>query len=140
MDISTLSITSSRTRSAVWEHARPALDCELIKDGRSLIWYGKYCPDYSARSTTTAKNHLRSKHPENAIVRVEAAAGLEVDRQELIQAIVKCIVRYDLPFRLVEWPEFHRILEIANLTLTKDNGLVVSHHSSVSKAMNQLYD
>lgn len=135
--VSTVSPNVSRKkRSSVWDHARtPTSSSELVKDGTTLVWYCKHCSIYSCKSTTTARNHLSKKH--NIDLNEVKQTNVDFDKKQLKEAITQLVVRHDLPFRLVEWPAFQKVLKIANPAITKDT--IITAHSSIVRSIDTLF-
>src|SRR5580658_7659898 len=106
--------------------------------------YCKYCPAYRCKSTTAFRNHLQKLHNITVVEDERRISSLVernlkeihrkidiprdrqvVDRRLLNEALLRLIVENDLPFRAVEWPALHTLLQIANPTIK-----IVSSHTS----------
>ncbi len=155
---SEFSLVKKRSRCAhtTWIHARPPRDGEPIRRGsnRTEIWYCKYC-DWGTISTTSARKHLLKQHD----IRIEASNAIrelgsegvqtifktlglsrkeirnEVFKKPLLrkralqEALVRLVVRHDLPFRAVTWPELHTLLQLVNPAVKPD---ILTSHSTLS--------
>ncbi len=156
--VSSTSTAKSRTRTALatWEHTRPPEDGELENDGKCRILYCRYCPvkeTYSSAVTTNFRRHLRVKHQidvQAEASRVQTATLNQLQalhdqtgfnevvdteslrkilNQDIIdKALARLIVMRNLPFRLVEWPEFHTLCQILN---PASKEFLLTAHSSV---------
>jgi len=135
-----------------WQHSRPPRPDEAEREGKSLIFYCKYCSEYRCRSTTAARHHLRSTHQINIIegrpilllrdqgvqeiTSTSTISSHTINKRTLNEALVRLIIRRDLPFRAVEWPELHTLLQIANPNINQE---VISSHSTVSGILGSLW-
>jgi hypothetical protein len=146
----------SRKRSAIetWAHTREPKDGEPERPGKNLIFYCKYCldPPYSATASNSFRYHLKTIHG----VEVESTLGsvqsttstgqtqqLDVqvlqkvlDKDVIDEALVTLIVVRDLPFCIVEWPEFHAFFRVLNPE-AKSN--IITTHSEVAKKVEKLW-
>jgi hypothetical protein len=130
--------------STTWAHTRPARDGEALFHRNAPIKYCIYCTEssYGTSVTTNMRNHLKSKHQIsieaipgiiqqttiNQLQRLYAKAESlgqtqQIDihafrkilNQDIIdEALVSLIVVRNLPFSLVEWPEFHTLCQVLN--------------------------
>lgn len=150
-----------RTALTTWLHARPPKDDEPLRSASNVeIWYCKHCDDYRAMSTTTARRHLDSKHGiqidvsnkihelgRQGVDSIYLATGLTrkdydfdvfkriLHKKAIQEALVRLIVRYDLPFRAVQWPELHTLLQLINPAAT-----VMTSHSTVCRLISSSWD
>jgi len=153
-----LSRTSKRTAASTWEHARLPQGDEPEREGRLRIFYCKYCPSYQCKSTTAARHHLTSKHDITfeagvgdrqikalsikKLDQIYDKAGLVkkefkdevlkdvLNKRLFDEALVALVVKRNLSFRAVEWPELHALLKVANPTIDRE---VISSHSTMAK-------
>jgi len=158
---------STRTRrltSAVWEHSRTALDGEdpayryCIHCTTNPIFKTKMAP-------TNLQSHLKSKHAifvgvTSGRIQSKALEQLkelynraelsgqteEIDAQVFLrqldpdvvnEALVSLIVVRNLPFRTVEWPEFHAFCQVLN---PQSKDVVTTAHSQVAKKIEESWN
>ena len=157
MSESILSVDSILSSSAIgrpkravvtWKHSRYPNDDELDCDkSNNLIWYCKYYINYHCASTTMAQSHLFSKHD----IQIEKSRQLVISRKKAMsnisglsnvssierinEALLQFVIRYDLPFRTVEWPEMYALLAIRYPEIGKG---ILSSYSSISKKINSI--
>ncbi len=148
---STLSSNATgRPKRAVvtWEHSRSPNDDEPNCDkNNNLIWYCKYYINYHCANTIIAQSHLLSKHD----IRIEENRQFVISKEKAIsnisglsdvssverinEALLQFVIRYDLPFRTVEWPEMYALLAIRYPEIGKG---ILSSYSSISKKINSI--
>jgi len=133
----------------IWEHSQSPNDDEPDCDkSNNLIWYCKHCINYHYASTITARSHLLSKHD----IRIEKSRQLVISRKKAMsnisgpsdvssverinEAFLQLVIRHDLPFRAVEWPEMYALLAIRYPEIGKG---ILSSHSSISKKINSMW-
>lgn len=146
----------SRKRSAIetWAHTREPKDGEPERRGKNLIFYCKYCsdPPYSATASNSFRYHLKTIHGvevESTLGSVQSATStgqtqqLDVqvlqkvlDKDVIDEALVTLIVVRDLPFCIVEWPEFHAFFQVLNPEV-KSN--IITTQSEVAKKVEKLW-
>jgi hypothetical protein len=122
---------------ATWDHSRPPKPDEPQYSGKAQLWYCKYCVEYRCKSTTTARGHLLSQHgidTKEVGISTQQAPSPTVSVDQINKALIQLIVRRNLPFRAVEWPEMRTLLSLAGL----EKG-AISTHSSVSNRINSLW-
>jgi hypothetical protein len=119
---------------------------------------------YGTSVTTNMRNHLNSKHQiivesapgsiqtatigqlQQLYIRAEStgqtktidAQALQkvLDQDVINDALISLIVVRNLPFRLVEWPEFHTLCQVIN---PQSNDYITVAHSQVPKKIHQLW-
>ena len=146
----------SRKHSAIetWAHTREPKDGEPECQGKNLIFYCKYCsdPPYSATASNSFRYHLETIHG----VKVESTPSLVqsatstgqtqqldvhvlqkvLDKDVIDEALITLIVVRDLPFCIVEWPEFHAFCRVLNPEV-KSN--IITTQSEVAKKVEKLW-
>lgn len=130
------------------------------------IFYCKYCDDFQTTASTTFRNHLLKRHEitvqsgENAssntvasqiqqlYTRAESAnteARTEISSQVLqsilnkdviSEALISLIVVRNLPFRLVEWPEFQALVQLIN---PESKNYFPKSHTEIPKKIQQSF-
>jgi hypothetical protein len=127
--------TSRRKQSSIQEYCRKPSHDEPERDSQKRkLYYCSLC-SYAGSSTTNMRYHLQSKHEilsDKSIPHTKATAALQLQqlwkqtstdnqsaefnslvlksvlhKEVLNQALINLIVVRNLPFRAVEWPEFH---------------------------------
>jgi len=149
-----------RSAHTTWAHTRTPQDQEPEYQGKNRLFYCKYCIDesYSTPASTSFRHHLLSKHEirvEATPGPIQTAAleqlqqlytramslgqTQQLDSQVLQknlnkdvinEALVSLIIVRNLPFRLVEWPEFHAFCRVLNPEI---EGYITTAHSEVTK-------
>jgi len=149
-----------RTALATWDHTRPPHNLEPEYKGKDRIFYCKYCenPSYGCQSSSSFRNHLLRKHdidiqPESYQIQVFSLLKLQdlydkaahssqtqefdaqilkrtLNKKVINEALVSLVVVRNLPFRLVEWPEFHALCKAFNPQADRE---IISSHSTLSK-------
>ena len=129
----------TQTSQMIWTHTRPARDGEAQFHKDRSIQYCVYCTEssYGSSVTTNMQNHLKSKHQisieptlsilqqsiinqlQQLYLKAESSGQTQqIDTQVLRrilnqyiidEALVSLIVVRNLPFSLVEWPEFYTL-------------------------------
>jgi len=119
---------------------------------------------YYTPVTTNFRNHLKSEH--SVIVRRELsplqgsivdqlqqlylqaestdqtseidilALQKHLNRDVIYEALISLIVVRSLPFRLVEWPEFHALCQVLN---PESKGFITTAHSQVAKKLEEAW-
>src|SRR6266566_5564469 len=132
----------------IWEHSQSPNDDEPDCDkSNNLIWYCKHCINYHYASTITAQSYLLSKYD----IRIEESRQFIISRKKAMsnisrplnissveyinKAFFQFVIRHDLPFRTVEWPEMHTLLTIRYPEIGKG---ILSSYSSISKKINSM--
>jgi hypothetical protein len=144
--VDTSSTGPSRIKRAIstWEHSRPPRIDEIEREDKVLIFYCKHCPKYHCKSTTTARNHLQSKHniliEESQRITTLRDQNIRSNGLSLVQkfndTLVRLIIQHDLPFRAVEWPALQTLLSLNYPQVEKR---AISSHSTVSKRIDKLW-
>ncbi len=122
--------------ASTWEHSRaPDQPREPTHSasGKYRLWYCKYCPAYTATSTTNARKHLLSHHQIDANKSAPSLSRLEVSVDKINKALVYLIVRHNLSFRAVEWPAMRTLLSLGGLNMG------ISSHTSVTNYIEKLW-
>ena len=156
--------TSRRNKSIVHHYYRKPSENELVRDSQNRkLYYCSLC-SYNASSTTNIRYHLQSKHeiePNRSIPRTKATAANQLrelwkqasidnqstefnslilksvlNRDVLDQALVNLVVVRSLPFRVIEWPEFHAFCQALNPELVS---YITTTHSAISKSIQQSF-
>jgi len=155
----------TRLRSPIHGYTRPPYDKEPKFDSKNRKFlYCNQCNGFSAVSTTNVKKHLEKHHGINvdfkpSRTKQEALAELqklwkqaveefgsdEVDatihsnglnKEVVQQALLNLIVVGNLPFRIVEWKEFHVFCQALN---PKSSNSVTTTHSEVSRLIGESF-
>lgn len=134
---SALSSNHGSKAKSTWAFARPPRPDEPTKSGKDRIFYCKLCQDYSCKSTTSARNHLWSKHQ----IQLDTAKPTEPtpcapNKEAINKALVWLIIQHDMPFRAVQWPALHAFIEAISPSASK---LVISSHTTVSRIIDSLW-
>jgi hypothetical protein len=168
----TTSATKSKSRgrkqtSIVWEHSREPQNGEQVRENGIRAWYCKYCTDipYRTFSTSSARNHLKTKHEvtidrqERAIKatsdqllddifrrsRISKSDQEEIEHKALKNAINTEVLRHalailivteDLSLRIVESPSLHALLKAANPVLDRE---ILSSHGAIVNHISTLF-
>jgi hypothetical protein len=155
--------TSRKNTADIHEHCRGPSGDEPVRDSQNRkLYYCSHC-SYSGTSTTNIRYHLHSKHEiqsNKLISRTKAAAADQLqelwkqastdqsmkfnslvlksvlNKDVIIQALINLIVVRNLPFRAVEWPEFHTFCQALN---PESASYITTAHSAVSKAIDQSF-
>jgi hypothetical protein len=162
---STVERSNSRASSAVWTHCRSAHDDEDSSDPRvRYCSHCTNSPAYCSRFSANMRKHLKSQHNIDVQVpmgrvQTEALAKLKqlylqadlADQAESInalvfekqlsqsiinEALVSLIVVHNLPFRMVEWPEFHTFCQVLN---PKSAGFITTAHSQIGRKIKEAW-
>ena len=158
--------TSRKNTSKVYEYCRKPTNEEPVRDNlnRKIYYYSYSECSYSASITTNFRKHLFNKHNiqvEKSISRTKAAAAEQLqelwrqastenqlvefnaqilksvlNKEVLIQALINLIIVRNLPFRAVEWPEFHAFCQALN---PESTSYITTTHSEVSKAISESF-
>ncbi len=159
------SVQSSRKNaSSIHEYCRKPAGEEPIRDNQNRkLYYCALCP-YSASSTTNIRYHLQSKHEilaDRNVPRAKFTASTQLqqlwkqaladnqsapfdsmvlknalNKDVVDQALLNQIVIRNLPFRAVEWPEFHTFCQALN---PESVSFITTAHSEVSKLIAQSF-
>ena len=113
-----------------------------------MIWYCKHCINYHCANTTTVRSHLLSKHD----IRIEESRQLVISKEKAMlnilgpsdvssvecinEALLQLVIRYDFPFRAIEWPKIYVLLTIQYPKIGKG---ILSSYSSISKKINSIW-
>jgi hypothetical protein len=149
-----------RTALATWDHTRLPCNSEPEYKGKDRMFYCKYCenPSYGCQSSSSFRNHLSKKHdidiqPESRQIEASSLLKLQdlydkaahsnqtqeldtqilkrvLNKKVINEALVSLVVVRSLPFRLVEWPEFHALCKAFNPQADRE---IISSHSELSK-------
>jgi len=149
--------------SKVWLHCRTARDGE--KPAYKYCNYCTEDPIYGSDNSSNMRKHLQGRHKisvEVAISRVQEVAlqqlkelyrqaessgqtneiDIQVFQKQLDQgvineALVSLIVVRNLPFAMVEWPEFHVLCQVLN---PESKDFVTTTHSQVKNMIEKSYE
>ena len=144
--------------SSVLEYCRQPSEGEPRRDqANRKIYYCSLCPSWGGSSTTGVRHHLLTQHEIDCSIRssrTKETASLQLQRlwkqasmdqaavvnslvlksvlhkEVLEQALVTLIVVRNLPFRIVEWPEFHTYCQALN---PESKASIIASHGTVSK-------
>lgn len=134
--------TSRKNTSSIHQYCRTPTQEEPVRDSQNRkLYYCSLC-SYSGSSTTNIRYHLQSKHQiesDKPISRTKVTAASQLqelwkqastdnqlselnslvlknclNKQVLDQSLVNLIVVRNIPFRIVEWPEFHTFCQALN--------------------------
>lgn len=149
-----------------WAHARPPKDGEPERQGKNRIFYCKYCtdPPYHAVASNSFRAHLKNEHEievqsrpspiqsatldqlQQLYIRAMSTGQTQqldvqvlrraLDRNLINEALLSLIVARNLPFRVVEWPEFHAFCRVLNPEV---EAYITTAHSEVAKKIGQLW-
>ncbi|EED18402.1 conserved hypothetical protein [Talaromyces stipitatus ATCC 10500] len=147
-----------------WSHTRTPREGEPERQGKNRLFYCKYCESYSAQASNNFRDHLKKKHgidiqptPEVQSATLDQLQQLylraissgqtqEIDTQVLQkvldkdminEALVSLIVARNLPFNVVEWPEFHVFCRLLN---PEADNFITTAHSEIAKKIEQSYE
>ncbi|KAK4207655.1 hypothetical protein QBC37DRAFT_247777, partial [Rhypophila decipiens] len=138
-----LSSTKARTAVGTWAHAREAQGLEPPFNGRNRILYCIHCPEekpYSSSVTTNFRKHLNAKHQittdkdDNQILNQSNTTTL--DQDIISETLTTLIIRRNLPFRIVEWPEFHAFCQAIG---PGSKPYLVTAHSTIPTLMDKMW-
>ena len=160
--VKTGSKKSKRGRSAhtTWVHTRTARDGE---DSRlKFCIHCTVPPPYSTSVSTNMRGHLESKHGiivDRTLgpIQVETVRQLQqlytqaqssdqteaidtqayrkcLDHDAINEALITLIIVRNLPFRVVEWPEFHALCQVLN---PESSDFITTAHSQITKKIEQ---
>lgn len=148
------------TATETWPNARKPKDGEPEKQGKNRIFYCKYCsdPPYSTFASNSFRAHLNSKHGikvestpgpvqsatldqlQQLYIRAMSTGQTQqldvqvlqkvLDKDVIDEALVTMIVVGNLPFRIVERPEFHAFCQVLSPEV---KGNITTAHSEVAK-------
>ncbi len=148
---------------STWAHTREARNEEPLSQANKRLLYCMHCETYSTTVTTNFRHHLRSKHDihvtevsSNEIVVAErlqtlyqnakseaTATALQqevltdvLDRDVILEALATLIIRRNLSFCIVEWPEFRVFCQTLN---SQSRQHIVTAHSSVPELIDKLW-
>jgi hypothetical protein len=152
------------TAHITWAHTRPAHDGETQFYKKAPMQYCIYCTEsvYGTSVTTNMRNHLKSKHQisidpilgplQQATIDqldqlylkaassgqtqgIDTQAFQRILNQDIIdEALALLIVVRNLPFHLVEWPEFHTFCQVLN---PESKSYIITAHSSIPRRIEQ---
>lgn len=155
-----------RSAIETWAHTREPKDGEPERRGKNLIFYCKYCsdPPYSATASNSFRYHLETIHGvkvestpgpvqsatldqlQQLYVRATSTDQTQqldvqvlqkaLDKDVIDEALVTLIVVQDLPFSIVEWPEFHAFCQVLNPEV---KGNIITTHSEVIEKVEKLW-
>jgi len=155
------SSNSSRKKTAtIHQHTRPRLAGETEKANGRPVLYCRYCTTYSSPITTNFRTHLLRRHgisseSRNASAKIAAgerlrqiwdealAKGATEEVESLVlqkvmnrdvsrQAIIELIVIENLPFSIVQTPQFHTFCASLN---PKAMDFLPTSHSTISSML-----
>jgi hypothetical protein len=149
--------TSAHT---TWAHARTARDGE--DSSRKFCIHCTETPPYGTSVTTNMRKHLESKHGiiinrtpgptltetaqqlQQLYVRARTSGQIEeidtqvyrkyLNQNAINEALVALIVVRNLPFRVVNWPEFHTFCQTLN---PESSDFITTAHSQIKKKIEQ---
>jgi hypothetical protein len=151
--------------SNIHQYCRDPSNTEAVRDDRGRkIYYCSLCTSHSSKSTTNLRKHLFRDHDiklEPSIPNIKATALKQlqdlwsqatandeagefdslilksiINKEVLNQALINLIVVRNLPFRIVEWPEFHAYCQALN---PEAASFITTSHSVVSDTITQLF-
>ncbi len=153
-------LRKGRSAHTTWVHTRTARDGENSR--HKFCIHCTVTPPYSTSVSTNMRGHLESKHEiyvdrTPGPIQVETVRQLqqlytraqssgqteEIDtqvyrkylNQDVInEALITLIVVRNLPFRVVEWPEFHTFCQVLN---PESSDFITTAHSQVTKKIEQ---
>lgn len=157
--------SKSPQESNIHIHCRTRKSNEPKRKGKALVYYCKYCESGSSTSTTGLRSHIRTNHKDievkDARPTVSTASIKEViemydrlykerqtseldqlvlhrtiDIQLVLQALIDLIIVRRLPFRIVEWPEFHRFCAALN---PSSPARIPSSHQTIKKRIEEVF-
>ena len=130
--------SKTQASSAVWAHCRVAIDRE---DSDSKLKYCTHCTTSPVYSTNMQK-HLKGQHKidvevsvsriqsttlqqlEQLYLRAQSSGQTEdidsqvfknhLNQNVINEALISLIVIWNLPLRMVKWPEFHTLCQVLN--------------------------
>jgi hypothetical protein len=154
------STESKKKNISLWMHTRSPYEDELKRYRKNEIMYCKYCTEIShgLKSTSNFRQYLDSKHEiivpaqlgsirtttktqlrklyiklrtTNQTIEVNSLAFRNaLDKEAITAALISLITVQNLPFRIVEWPEFYVFCRVLNPEI---NGYITTAHSEVGK-------
>jgi hAT family C-terminal dimerisation region len=156
--------TTRKNISSIHQYCRKPSEDEPVRDSQNRkLYYCSLC-SYNASSTTNIRYHLQSKHTiesDRSIPRTKATAANQLrelwrqastDNQSteldslilksvlnkdiIDQALVNLVVVRNLPFRVVEWPEFHAFCQALN---PESVSYITTAHSAISQSIQQSF-
>jgi hypothetical protein len=156
--------TSRKNTSNIHQYCRKPSEEEPLRDSQNRrLYYCSLC-SYHGSSTTNIRYHLQSKHKiqsDEPIPRTKATAIAQLqalwkqasinnqsaefdslilksvlNKEVLTQALINLIIVRNLPFRAVEWPEFHTFCQALN---PESGSFITTAHSEVSKAISRSF-
>jgi hypothetical protein len=147
--------------SDIHNHTRTARKGEPARTEKNqLIYYCKYC-DHSALSTSGLRSHLKAKHQiqneprrtkqqiaeqsvtelYDILLAANRAKDLDqevltrtIDQQLVSQTLLDLIILHRLPFRIVQWPEFHNFCYALN---PQSSTFIRTSHTSIKEQIKQ---
>ena len=142
--------------SAVWAHCRIAHDNEDPAVKYCNYCTDPNTPIYFSSISSNMRKHLESKHAivvevtpgriqtktlqqlQQLYLKAESSGQTEeidaqvfenyLDQDVINKALVSLIVVQNLPFRIVEWPEFHTLCQVLN---PKSDAFITTAHSTI---------
>ena len=163
--IETSSTQTRKKKSNIHQYCRDPSASETSRDDQNRkIYYCSLCSEYNAVTTTNLRRHLAKEHgielelPISNIKSVALKQLKELWQQEAVngqlgefnslilksilnkevldQALINLIVLRNLPFRVVEWPEFHAYCQALN---PEAIGFITTTHSAVGEMIAQSF-
>ena len=152
--------------SDLWTHTRAPDEDEDTHYKRTRLMYCKHCTTtvHCSKSTTNFRNHLRAKHnihlekqegPIHTKTRdqlrhlyvqlrdTEQSNDIDtlalqnaLNREAIAAALISLITVRRLPFRIVEWPEFHVFCRVLNPEV---KGYITTAHSTVNNMIQNTF-
>jgi hypothetical protein len=149
--------------SKVWLHCCTARDSE--KPAYKYCNYCTEDPIYGSDNSSNMRKHLQGRHEINvevAVNRVQEAVlqqlkelyrraessgqtseidtqvlKKQLDQDVIYEALISLIVVQNLPFAIVEWPEFHTFCQVLN---PESKDAVTTTHSQVKRKIEKAYE
>ena len=158
--------TRTRGPSAhtTWIHSRTARETDREDPKLKYCIHCTTTPIYATSVTTNMRKHLLSKHQidierdpgliqaatiqqlQQLYLRAELSGQTEdintqvfrkhLDQDTIDEALVSLIVVRNLPFRTVEWPEFHTFCQVLN---PESSSFITTAHSQVGKKIEESF-
>jgi hypothetical protein len=155
----------SQVSSAVWTHCRAPRDDDEDPDPKwKYCTHCTTPPIYFSNISSNMRRHLKRRHNINveiAVGRVQATTVQQLEQlylraklsdqteeidaqvfekqlnQDIInEALVSLIVVRNLPFRMVEWPEFHTFCQVLN---PKSDSFITTAHSQIGRKIREAW-
>jgi hypothetical protein len=151
--------------SSVWAHCRPARDDDEDSDPKlKYCTLCTAPPIYASNISSNMRKHLEKKHSidvEISVGQIQATALqqldqlygraklsgqtseiddqvflAQLDQNTINEALISLIVVRNLPFRMVEWPEFHTFCQVLN---PKSVRFITTAHSQIGRKIKEAW-